>query len=70
MSMLSGFYKFATIYVLGINIIQTMKTNQKRKGYTIEQMDKLFEKYLQESAARLRVKLRAAWKKSSEIKVK
>jgi len=47
-----------------------MKKNQKRKGYTLEEMDKLFEKYLKESAMRLRMKLRAAWKKSSEVRVR
>lgn len=47
-----------------------MKKDQKRKGYTLEEVDKLFEKYLKESAARLRIKLRAAWKKSSGVKVR
>ena len=46
-----------------------MKKNQKRRGYTIQQMDKRIEKYIEESAARLAIKLRIAWKKSAGIRV-
>lgn len=47
-----------------------MKKTQKRKGYTIEEMDKRVAKYIQDGAKRLAAKLKLAQKKSYKITVR
>ena len=49
-----------------------MKKNtlQERAGYSAKEFDKLMRKHIKESAERLRMKLRLAWKKNASIKVR
>ena len=49
-----------------------MKKNisEERIGYTAKEFDKLMRKHIKESAERLRMKLRLAWKKNASIKIR
>ena len=39
-----------------------MEANQKRKGYTLEEMDRKVKEYIHGSAERLKKELRKTWK--------
>lgn len=47
-----------------------MKKEQKRKGYTIEEMDKRVAEYIRDGAKRLAEKLKLAKKKNYKITVR
>ncbi len=44
-------------------------TPQKRVGYTAKEFDVLMRKHINESAEKLRMELRLAWKKNAKLKV-
>ena len=43
------------------------KSSSGRIGFTIEEVDMLMKMYIQESAERLRKRLRAKWKKNARL---
>ena len=45
-------------------------TSQKRVGYIAKEFDVLMRKHIRQSAERLRIKLRLAWKKNANLKVR
>ncbi len=47
-----------------------MKTHQKRKGYTIEEMDKRMAKRIKESTKRVALKLGILANRNTKIKVR
>lgn len=42
---------------------------KKLSGYSIQEADKLLNVYIDESAERLRKRLKTAWKKQSTVKI-
>ena len=47
-----------------------MNNKQTKNSYSIAEVDKIMEKYIQTSANRLAGRLKIAWKKNSLLRVK
>jgi len=45
-----------------------MKKNQKRAGYSMDEVDKIMKAYIQESTDRLMRNIKVAWKKNAKLK--